>query len=420
MAIKTRIATILLPLSLALLEISDARAGGYAIPHQTAKAVGLSNAVTAGVDDPSAVYANPAALTEIDGNQVMGGPNYINTVSSVTNGGRRSVNGHDDNFTASLFANYHVPETGLTTGIGLYSPFGLATSYGRDSFTRYGAVRSELKTIYITPSVAWRVHPSLSVGGGFSFVHSSATFSRQLLLGAGIPDGHIRLTDTDDTYTFNVGALFKPRENLKLGLTYRGKANLNFDSGIVKVTDATGTTSEGKSKGTNIPLPAVISVGIEWKITPDWKAEFVYDHTRWSAFQHLKASFNPSFLGGALGGLFINELWKNTHTFRLGSSYRVSDRWELRGGIAVDETPIPARTLGPSIPGADILTLNAGLGYQWKAFAVDLGYMAVFYKTRKVLNTVLEADNSGNTVAPGPDKYQTFQNFVALNLRYRF
>src|SRR3989338_6039435 len=47
----------------------------------------------------------------------------------------------------------------------------------------------------------------------------------------------------------------------------------------------------------------------------DWKAEFVYDHTRWSAFQHLKASFNPSFLGGALGGLFINELWKNTHTF---------------------------------------------------------------------------------------------------------
>ena len=407
-------------LLLVLLFETTALAGGYAIPHQTAKAVGLSNAVTAGVDDPSAVYANPAALPEIDGNQVLGGPNYINTVSAVTNNGRGSVNKHRDNFTASLFANYHVPETKLTLGIGLYTPFGLATSYGRDSFTRYGSVNSDLKTIYVTPSIAWRVRPSLSVGGGLSFVHSSAMFSRRLFLGAGVPDGHLRLSDTDNTASFNLGVLFKPHETLKLGLTYRGKANLNFDSGIVKVTDATGTTSEGKSKGTNIPLPAVISVGIEWKITPDWKAEFVYDHTRWSAFQHLKASFNPSFLGGALGGLFINELWKNTHTFRLGSSYRVSDRWELRGGIAVDETPIPARTLGPSIPGADILTLNAGLGYQWKAFALDLGYMAIFYKTRKVFNTVLEADNSSNTVAPGGDKYQTFQNFVALHLRYRF
>ena len=37
-------------------------AGGFAVPQQTAKAAALSNAVTAGEVDPSAVYSNPAGL----------------------------------------------------------------------------------------------------------------------------------------------------------------------------------------------------------------------------------------------------------------------------------------------------------------------------------------------------------------------
>ena len=42
-------------------------AGGYAIPPQTAKAESMGGAATAGVEDPSAVYVNPAGLAQIDG-----------------------------------------------------------------------------------------------------------------------------------------------------------------------------------------------------------------------------------------------------------------------------------------------------------------------------------------------------------------
>ena len=153
-----------LPLVCLILLLQEASGGGYALPYQSAKAVGLGNAVTAGVDDPSAVYSNPAALTEIDGNQILGGTQYINVISGVKNSGRNSRNQHDDNFIPTLFANYHVPGTGLATGIGLYTPFGLATSYGERSFTRFGAIRSELRTMYLTPAVAWRANPFLSLG----------------------------------------------------------------------------------------------------------------------------------------------------------------------------------------------------------------------------------------------------------------
>jgi len=404
---------------LAWLQVEEAMAGGYAIPHQSARAVGLANAVTAGVADPSAVYVNPAALTEIGGNRILAGVNYIHVVSSIGNSGRTSVNRHDDNFIPTLFANYHLPATDLTAGIGLYAPYGLAASYDENSFTRFGAVRSELRTMYLTPAISWRVNPSLSVGGGVSFVHSSALFSRALALGGGA-EGKIRITDTDNGYGYNVGLLYKPVERVKFGLTYRSRVDLNFDTALAKVADATGAISTARSKGTQLPLPPVISMGLSWQITPDWAAEFVYDYTHWSEFRHLKARFSPALLGGGLTGLFIQSLWKDASILRLGASYRATENLELRAGVTVDETPIPARTLSPSIPGADLLTLNAGLGYRWGSVGVDLAYMAVFYKKRSVLNDVLEAGNSANTVAPGQDKYEIFHNFVSLHLTYRF
>ncbi len=407
------------PLLCLSLLLQEASGGGYAIPHQSARAVGLANAVTAGVADPSAVYVNPAGLTEIEGNRVLAGVNYIHVVSSIGNSGRTSVNRHDDNFIPTLFANYHLPATDLTAGIGLYAPFGLAATYDENSFTRFGAIRSELRTMYATPAIAWRINPSLSVGGGVSFVHSSALFSRALALGGGA-EGKIRITDTDNGYGYNVGLLYKPVERIKLGLTYRSRVDLNFDTALAKVADATGAISTARSKGTQLPLPPVISMGLNWQITPDWAAEFVYDYTHWSEFRHLKARFNPALLGGGLRGLFIQALWKDASILRLGTSYRATENLELRAGVTVDETPIPARTLSPTIPGADLLTLNAGLGYRWGSLGVDLAYMAVFYKRRSVLNDVLEAGNAANTVAPGRDKYEIFHNFVSLHFSYRF
>src|SRR5262245_25268900 len=132
---------------------ASVHSGGYMIPHQTARGIGLSNAMTAGVNDASAVYYNPAALSEVTGNHLMASGIYVNVVNSVENSGRKSRNQHDDNFLASLFGNYHIPGTDLTVGIGTYAPFGLATTYDRNAFTRFAAIQTELKTIYVTPAL---------------------------------------------------------------------------------------------------------------------------------------------------------------------------------------------------------------------------------------------------------------------------
>ena len=403
------------------------------IPHQTARGLGLSNALTAGVNDASAVYYNPAALSEASGNNILVSGIYINNNSTVENSGRKAVNKHDDNFLASFFANYHIPRTDFSVGIGTYTPFGLATTYDRD-FVRFAAQRTELKTIYVTPAFSWHPSKFFSIGSGLSFVHASGLFSRALCLdpitGCTAPiglEGRMRLTDTANAFAYNLGVLVKPSENLKVGFSYRSRADLRFDNADVKLGGAFSATTT-KAEVRPLPLPPVINAGVYWQINPAWGAEFVYEYTRWSEFGRFNATFSPSPtfipLGIPFAGFSLPENWKNTSTLRMGSFYKINDSWELRGGLAVEETPIPNKTQNPAIPGADLLTLNAGVGYKWEKLSVDLGYMAVFYKTRRVTNNELEGLPATAPLffsgAPGKDKYETFNNFVTLSFNYRF
>jgi long-chain fatty acid transport protein len=395
------------------------------IPHQTARGLSLGNAMTAGVNDPSAVYYNPAALGEISGNNVLATGSYAGVYNSVENSGRRAVNKRDDNFLAALFANYHVPDTNFTIGMGTYTPFGLATTYER-GFTRFAAERTELKTIYATPAVSWHPLEHFAAGAGISFVHASGLLSRALCLAGGgacaVPaaQGRLRLTDTANAFTYNVGWLFKPTEKLKLGFSYRARADIRFDSADVKLGGALAPFGKRRAKVRTIALPPVINAGLFWQIQPAWSAEFVYEHARWSEFHRLSASFSPP---APLPGFRLPEHWKNTSTLRLGSSYQLDQNWEIRGGLTVEETPIPSKTLNPAIPGADLLTVNAGVGYKWQNFGVDVGYMAVFYNMRTVTNNELEglpATGFAFPGAPGKDRYETFNNFVSMSVSYKF
>jgi long-chain fatty acid transport protein len=425
--------SILIVCLLLLLYRSTAYSGGFAIAEQTAVGVGMGNAITAGVEDPSAVYINPAALPEINGNQLLGGVNYINTVSRVKNSGLKSKNIHDDDFLPNFFANYRIPNTQLSLGIGTYTPFGLATSYKEDAFTRFAAIRSELRTLYVTPAVAWQATPFLSVGGGISFIHSSVLLSRGVFLGAiGVGEGRLRITDTDDAYGYNLGILLKPNDQFKFGITYRSRVGLKYNDANVKFTDALatgGTTTTAGANGINVPIPPVINAGIQWQISPKWAMELDYNFTRWSEFEELNANFSPSpglpALGGLvpINGISLSQDWKDSSSVRLGTRYSVNNNVVIRAGMALDETPIPSRTLSPAIPGADILTLNGGVGYAWDNVNLDVGYMAIFYKTRKVSNDTLETGNNAAALPfpiGGRDTYETFQNFVSVHLRYRF
>ena len=288
--------------------------------------------------------------------------------------------------------------------------------------------------------MAWNPFPFLSVGAGFSFVHSSALLSQGLFLGAlDVGEGRLRITDTDDAFGYNLGLLLKPHERIKFGITYRSRVDLDYDTADVKFRDALatgGASAKVGGRGIHLPIPPVVSAGMQWQITPRWTAEIDYKFTRWSEFENLKVRFTSPLpaLGGAvpITALAIPQDWRDSSSVRLGASYKVNENIELRGGTGFDESPIPSKSLSPAIPGANLLSLNAGLGYTWGNLVIDLGYVALFYKTRRVSNNVLEGTNitafAGAIPLPpltppglaGRDKYEAFQQIFSLHARYRF
>ena len=84
-------------------------AAGFRLPEAGAKAMGMGFAFTAQADDPSAIYFNPAGLTQIKGQNVMVGLNYVRE-----NGGEFTGTTPVDNTTANKnetqkSRNFYIP-----------------------------------------------------------------------------------------------------------------------------------------------------------------------------------------------------------------------------------------------------------------------------------------------------------------------
>ena len=67
-------------------------------------------------------------------------------------------------------------------GLGVYTPFGLRTEWPEGSLPAFVSQKADLKTFFLTPSVAYKINPYLSVGGGIDIVWSNVELVRSISL----------------------------------------------------------------------------------------------------------------------------------------------------------------------------------------------------------------------------------------------
>ena len=110
----------------------SASAGGLSFDHNSASAMAKGNAFAGQADDPSAIYYNPAGITQLPGTQLMVGTAVVyldSTFRSSTTGESTQL---QDQFPSVphiyLTHRFKMWDERLSVGLGDYHPFGLPIS----------------------------------------------------------------------------------------------------------------------------------------------------------------------------------------------------------------------------------------------------------------------------------------------------
>jgi long-chain fatty acid transport protein len=108
---------------------------GVRNPSQDAYAIARGNAFVATADNPSAIYYNPAGITQLPGQQVrLGVLNYLGLVSEYeAPNGREAKTKYRIEPVPQLYYTFTQDGSPVSFGVGVYAPFGLGLEWPDDT-----------------------------------------------------------------------------------------------------------------------------------------------------------------------------------------------------------------------------------------------------------------------------------------------
>ncbi|MBL6082693.1 outer membrane protein transport protein [Belnapia sp. T18] len=370
--------------------LADASGTGFELREQSATSQGASLAgAAAKSDDPSFLYFNSASMAWLPGTQAAvvgsgvfgqldaqtGSASRTAAVGSSAITGSLGRDAAQDAFVPALHGSVALGER-WHLGISVTSPWGLVTKYPADFIGRYHALTSSLRTINITPSVAWRPLPNLAVGAGLQIQYADARLSQAVDLGAvgflnpalrragfrpGVADSRATVTGDDTAFGWQVGAQWRPIIGTQLGAAFRSAIfhNLGGDArfdGVPTAVAAGFASARGQAK---LATPESLTLGFSQQIGERWTLLTGAEWTNWSRFRDLVVRFDDGRAPSV-----TQERWRDSWFLSLGAEYRVNDALVVRSGIAWDQTPVPNGTRTPRIPDTDRYWLSTGASWQ--------------------------------------------------------
>jgi len=334
-----------------------ASAAAFQLLEQNASGLGNAYAGSAAVaDNASTIFYNPAGMTQL-GNGIQLSAGVTGVGPSYEYRDQFGVKSGGDAGGWAAVPNAYLSgqlTKDLFLGLGISAPFGLATEYDAGWVGASRALKSEIKTININPSVAYRVNEKVSLGFGLNYQKIDAELTNSLL----------RLKGDDSAWGWNAGALFTLSPAMRVGISYRSAVKYTLSG------QASGAMNGPINADVKLPDTFILSV---WQQVSDrWEAMGDLSYTRWGTLK----SLNVTGLAVPVSETFNYE---NSWRFAWGAGYKATDKAKLKFGIAFDRTPVRDEYRSARVPDNNRLWLS--LGGQWNAGAVgkfDLGYSYLY------------------------------------------
>ena len=397
-------------------------AAGYKIPEQSLNSVALSAAYVANANGADASYYNPANMVwNDDANLLELGLTYINLPKVKYKDDTSATKDGKSKSEQFLLPALHFTSKAygkLRYGLSITAPGGLSKRWDTP-FQKASAEEFTLKIIEVNPTVAYKVNDKFAIGGGIRAVYSSGKVKAEKA-----PYYSEDMNGDDISFGYNLAASYRPNSDLKFATTYRSKINLREDGTANGYINKYLVTHNPADTGTlipydtnanvSIPLPATLDIAVAYTFKQKTTIEFVYERVYWSKYKSLDFNFDDPYAEGVLGHL-KDKSWEDTDTYRIGITHQYSDKLKLMAGFAVDNSPIPSKTLGFELPDADAKLYSVGFEYKYsKQLSIGMSYLY----DEKEDRTISASDGNINGIVG------TFKDISAhlltVGFKYRF
>jgi len=405
---------------------TGANAAGFALMEQNASGLGNAYAgAAAAAEDASTIFFNPAGLTFLPGRQLVFAAHAIKPSAKFDDQGSvapaaKTLGGEggdagDWAMVPNAYFSWMLTDR-IAVGVGVNAPFGLKTEYDEDWMGRFQAIESEVKTINLNPSIAYKVNERLSLGVGLNYQYAEATLTRAVNFGPIAGEGGVKIEGEDDgSWGWNAGAIFSVTPDLRVGLAYRSAIEHKLEGDVTfdrpPLVPPAAAPDGGIYARTTLPESASLSVFQRFDDRWDFMGDVTW--TNWSRFKALDIYRE----GGALLQS-TPENWDDSWRVSFGLSYRVNEAWKLRGGVAYDETPVSDAFRTARIP--DNSRTWVSFGAQWKprpSLAVDVGYAHLFISEASI-NDDQGTGVAGNGLLRG--EYDGSVDILSAQIAYSF
>lgn len=351
---------------------------GFNLNGVGSKAISMGGAFIGLADDYSAVFWNPAGLSQLKGSNFSIFGTFLMPKSTY----KSDSYGIDATTESKVYMSgamgyFKSISDKLTIGLAAYVPSGLGVKWNGDDFSilTQGTsleIESFLAVVSISPVVSYKISDKFSIGATININYAMLDVKR-----AGIGQYHEDLNGLCMGAT--IGALFKPCDKFSIGLTFRTPSKITLDGNVemkgAELYGFSGTT-EGERK---VTWPMWVGAGIAFKATDkltitadvqytDWKKvdviEMNYTDAQWQAMKAhplLGAAFDKDF----------NFYWDSTVQLRVGAEYLVSDSFAIRAGYYNDPAPCPIEHMNILMPSITYDVITLGWAYKTDKISLD-------------------------------------------------
>ncbi|MCK5740694.1 MAG: outer membrane protein transport protein, partial [Chlorobi bacterium] len=343
-------------------------ANGLSLNSIGPKALGMGGAMIGLADDYTAVYWNPAGITQLENAQIgVFGTAILPTATyKYAAAGIDATSMSNQYISPSIMGYVPLLKGDLTIGVSMFVPAGLGIEWaGADLKNFSGQSQTEFKwsneigVINISPVIAYKFNEKFSVGAALNIHYGMFDMHRPMDLMNGAAPGQDGFMDTQYEesstgmgYGVSLGALFKATDYLSVGVSFKTKNTLSMTGDANNPLMAAMGLSADSEFERDLSWPMWVGGGIAVKPMDKLTVTLDAQWSQWSeSMESIVTTYNDWVMQD--GNAVVETMhmnWEDALQLRFGVQYEVSDKFALRGGLYHDPAPAPDESMNIIFP----------------------------------------------------------------------